>query len=82
MRKGILFLGVVGLLAFAGRGLSPVQVQAAAEKVGVCHFGGHDGDFAGPAGDRRLEIICERRGGNVITVSVNALSAHVPAQVP
>ena len=80
MRKMIVCLGVVGLVAFAGRGLAPVPVQAA-DKVTICHFPGH-GDqslkgaadyIVGPKGDFGG---CEKRGGNLISISVNALPAH------
>lgn len=50
-------------------------------KVDVCHFGGHKTEFKGrtrydyvtsPRGDRK----CDSLGGEVISISENALSAH------
>lgn len=89
MRKRITIgLGIVSLMAFAGDGLVPGQVQAA-DKVDICHFSGHESDggkgaspdfliggMGGPKGGGD-EKTCKTLGGNVISVSVNgAVNGH------
>lgn len=67
-------------MAFAGQGLTPVAVQAAADKVTICHFPGHGDPSIKGSGDYITSPKdlggCEKRGGNLISISVNALPAH------
>jgi hypothetical protein len=79
MRRMIVCLGVAGLVGFAALSLAPVPVQAAGDKVTICHFAGHESsiikvrDFVTKEGDS----FCEAKlGGNVITISENAREAH------
>jgi hypothetical protein len=80
MRRMIVCLGGAGLLGFAALSLAPVPVQAAGDKVTICHFAGHESSIPKSGGDyvtKEGDSFCEDKlGGNVITISEHAREAH------
>jgi methylmalonyl-CoA mutase cobalamin-binding subunit len=79
MRRMIVCLGVAGLVVFAALSLAPVPVQAAADKVTICHFAGHENSSVKGARDyatKEGDSFCEKLGGNVISISEHAREAH------
>ena len=76
---------IVWVFALAA-GLLSTQLQAKnsekSEKVDICHFSGHQSDGAEPVSDFIIDergspaIDCDDLGGDVISISENALKAH------
>ena len=72
--------GVLTVVCLASLGLAvPSRADDRNEKVTICHFAGHDGDYLveggpGPVGDHPK---CESLDGNLIIVSIDALCAHL-----
>ena len=74
---------IVWVFALAA-GLLSTQLQAkGAEKVQICHFGGHQGDERSdfeidPSLESNNTVLdCDEERGEVITISENALPAHI-----
>ena len=72
-------LGLFGVVAVVGLMLPGIATPVAAmgEKVTICHFPGHEFDFEVTEEVSETVEACIEGGGNPITVSENAVKAHI-----